>query len=53
MSIFGAGHEVVTSTTRPASPSVGQLIYQTDTDEYLKYVVDLDGTSRWMKADHD
>ena len=50
MSIFGAGHEVVTSTTKPSSPSVGQLIYCTDTDEYLKYVVDLDSTSRWMQA---
>jgi microcystin-dependent protein len=31
MSIFGAGHEVVTSTTRPASPTAGQIIFETDT----------------------
>ena len=47
MSIFGAGHEVVTSLTRPATPLVGQTIYQTDTDEFLKYVsystLNLDG----------
>ena len=50
MPVFGSGHEVVTSTTRPASPSVGQLIYQTDTDEYLKYV-SYGGANRWMQAD--
>jgi hypothetical protein len=50
MTIFGSGHEVVTSTTRPASPLVGQVIYQTDTDEYLKYV-SYGGTNRWMQAD--
>jgi len=31
MSIFGAGHEVVTSSTRPASPTAGQIIFETDT----------------------
>lgn len=31
MSIFGSGHEVVTSTTRPATPSVGQTIFETNT----------------------
>jgi len=50
MSIFTSGHEVVTSSTKPASPSVGQLIYCTDTDEYLKYV-SYGGTNRWMQAD--
>jgi hypothetical protein len=50
MSIFGAGHEVVTSTTKPSSPSIGQLIYCTDTDEYLKYV-SYGGANRWMQAD--
>jgi hypothetical protein len=50
MPLFGSGHEVVTSTTRPASPAVGQLIYQTDTDEYLKYV-SYGGDNRWMQAD--
>ena len=49
-----AGHTVVASAaTRPVSPFAGQMIYQTDTDEFLKWVVDLDGTSRWMMADHD
>lgn len=34
MTIFGSGHQVVTSTTRPASPLVGQVIYETDTFSY-------------------
>ena len=34
MTIFGAGHQVVTSTTRPASPLVGQIIFETDTASY-------------------
>ena len=50
MSIFTSGHEVVTSSTKPASPSVGQLIYCTDTDEYLKYV-SYGGANRWMQVD--
>jgi hypothetical protein len=29
------------------------MVYQTDTDEFLKYVTDVDGTARWMLADHD
>lgn len=49
MSVFGFGHEVVTSTTKPANPSVGQLIYCSDTDEYLKYV-NYGGANRWMQA---
>jgi hypothetical protein len=36
-----------------ASPYLGQQFYQTDTDELLKYATDLDGTARWMQADHD
>lgn len=32
MPLFGAGHEIVTSTTRPSTPTEGQLIYETDTD---------------------
>lgn len=49
-----AGHTIAASAaTRPVSPFAGQMIYQTDTDEFLKWVVDLDGTSRWMIADHD
>jgi len=34
MTIFGSGHQVVTSTTRPASPIVGQIIYETNTGSY-------------------
>ena len=37
MSIFGAGHEVVTSTTRPATPTIGQIIFETDTLSYRWY----------------
>jgi len=36
-----------------ASPQIGQLFYQTNTDEYVKYGTDTDGTNRWMMADHD
>ena len=36
-----------------ASPYLGQQFYQTDTDELLKYVTDLDTQNRWMQADHD
>ena len=47
-----AGHRVAANlAARPASPFAGEMIYQTDTDELLKYVVDLDGTSRWMQAE--
>lgn len=34
MTIFGSGHEVVTSLTRPAAPLVGQMIFETDTGSY-------------------
>ena len=37
MSIFGSGHEVVTSTTRPSVPIAGQLIYETDTKNTMIY----------------
>jgi hypothetical protein len=37
MTIFGSGHQVVTSTTRPASPLVGQVIFETDTLSYRWY----------------
>jgi microcystin-dependent protein len=37
MTIFGSGHQVVTSTTRPASPIVGQVIFETDTLSYRWY----------------
>lgn len=42
-----------TYAARPASPTIGQLYYQTNTDELVKYVTDADGTNRWMLADHD
>ena len=49
-----AGHNIVANlAARPATPTAGQMIYQTNTDELLKYVVDQDSTSRWMMADHD
>lgn len=44
---------ICTFATRPATAPIGQLAYQTDTDEVLKYVTDVDGTNRWMVADHD
>lgn len=50
MPVIGHGADICTSTTRPASPSIGAIIYQTDTDEYLKYV-NYGGTNRWMQAD--
>ena len=50
----GIGNVLIgTFAARPATPFVGQLYYQTDTDELVKYVTDLDGTARWMVADHD
>lgn len=36
-SVFGSGHEVVTSTTRPGSPLTGQLIYESDTQKFNWY----------------
>jgi hypothetical protein len=50
----GIGNVLIgTLAARPATPFVGQLYYQTDTDELVKYVTDLDGTNRWMNANHD
>lgn len=49
MTVIGHGADLCTYTTRPASPSIGSIIYQTDTDEYLKYV-SYGGTNRWMQA---
>ncbi len=47
---FGLGNYIIcTLATRPATPVIGMLIYQTDTDEILKYVTDVDGTVRWMQ----
>ena len=37
-------------SARPASATVGQTYYQTDTDELVKYVTDLDAQNRWMQA---
>jgi hypothetical protein len=55
LGIKAANDQIQTGTlaTRPATPSVGQLFYQTDTDELIKYTTDVDGTNRWMLADHD
>lgn len=50
MSVIGHGVEICTSTTRPNTPALGTIIYQTDTDEYLKYV-NYGGADRWMQAD--
>jgi hypothetical protein len=52
---FGLGVTTGTYADRLAltSPTLGALFYQTDTDEYVKYATDLDGTARWMQADHD
>ncbi len=51
----GLGPTVGTYAERVAlaSPPLGQLFYQYDTDEYVKYGIDTDGTNRWMLADHD
>lgn len=50
----GVGNILIgTFATRPSAPFVGQLFYQTDTEELIKYVTDNDGTLRWMIADHD
>lgn len=29
-SVFGLGHEIVTSSTRPSAPATGQLVFETD-----------------------
>lgn len=47
MPLFGSGHEVVTSTTRPSVPTDGQIIYETDTKRILVY----NGTS-WVIVDN-
>jgi hypothetical protein len=44
MTIFGSGHQVVTSTTRPAAPIEGQVIYETDTKKFLTW-----NTSAWVE----
>ena len=50
MPVIGHGADICTSTTRPATPSIGSVIYQTDTNEYLTYV-NYGGSDRWMQAD--
>jgi hypothetical protein len=47
----GLGPTVGTYAERVAlaSPPLGQLFYQYDTDEYVKYGIDADGTNRWMQ----
>ena len=37
MPVFGSGYEVVTSTTRPSSPTAGQVIFETNTASYRWY----------------
>ena len=51
----GLGPTVGTYAERVAlaSPQIGQLFYQTNTDEIVKFGTDIDGTQRWMMADHD
>lgn len=51
MPAIGHGFEICTYTTRPSNPTIGTIIYQTDTDEHLKYVTDVDGTARWMQIE--
>lgn len=54
ISFFNTGVTVGTYAERLAlsrsSTHLGQLFYQTDTDEYLKYV-SYGGTNRWMQAE--
>ena len=48
-----AGHTVVANTAaRPSSPTAGQMIYQTDADEFLTWVTDVDGVNKWMVLEH-
>lgn len=47
MPLFGSGHEIVTSTTRPSTPVEGQVVYETDTKKVLMY----NGTS-WVVVDN-
>lgn len=37
MPLFGSGHEVVTSTTRPSTPVEGQIVFETDTNKLVVY----------------
>lgn len=55
LAFSGLGPTVGTYAERVAlaSPPLGQLFYQYNTDEYVKYGIDTEGTNRWMLADHD
>jgi phage-related tail fiber protein len=37
MTLFGSGHEIVTSTTRPSTPVEGQIVFETDTNKLVLY----------------
>lgn len=46
-----AGHAIAANAAaRPASPTIGQIIFQSDTGEFLKWVTDIDNTARWMQV---
>jgi len=45
MPLFGSGHEIVTSTTRPSTPIDGQIIYETDTKKYMTW-----NTLAWVEV---
>lgn len=45
MTLFGSGHEIVTSTTRPSTPVAGQIIYETDTKNVMVY-----NGSSWIQS---
>lgn len=60
MSIFGLGHTVCTSSTRPSSVVEGTVIYETDSNKMLVYdgsswveVSDLDNTNAFPAAASD
>jgi phage-related tail fiber protein len=37
MTIFGSGHQLVTSSTRPVTPLEGQIVFETDTNKLAVY----------------
>jgi hypothetical protein len=45
MPLFGSGHEIVTSTTRPSTPIDGQIIYETDTKKVMTW-----NSSAWVEV---
>ena len=53
MSSTYPGHYVAANAAaRPASPTIGQMVYQTDADDLISWVTDLDATNRWMMTEH-